>query len=153
MKRFLMVAALAALPVSGAAAETVFVGNVFLTFVSSDSQCASTFTVNDYARVLYRPRGAALGNSGDSYLAYVTTRSSFVMVAENNDFRANINYAGSGVSSRASLLSNAGGITVWKQTPKNIGAGTETVSIQGRFANFFAINPCIVEFSGELLLR
>jgi hypothetical protein len=153
MKSLLLVAALAHLTLRAAHADTVFVGNTFISAVSGTSSCTSTFQVNDTARALYRPRGSALGNGGDSYLAYVTNRSSMVMAVLNNDFRADINYSGSGVSSRAGLISKAGGITVWQQTPANIAPGTPSVAIKGRFANFFGIKDCFVEFKGNLIVR
>jgi hypothetical protein len=153
MKRMVVAALLAMLPLDPASADTVYVGNAFVSFVGGGSQCTSTFQVNDSARILYRPRGAALGNGGDSYLAYVTGRSSMVMAVLNNSFQANINYAGSGVSSRAGLISKAGGITVWQQEPGAIGPGTPSVAIRGRFANFFGIKDCFVEFRGNLIVR
>ncbi len=153
MKRFVFAALLALLPIRPAVADTVFVGNVFISAVSGVSQCTSTFQANDSARVIYRPRGAGLGNGGDSYLAYVTSRSSMVMAMLNNDFQAGVNYAGSGVSSRAGLISKAGAITVWQQAPGSIGPETATVAIKGRFANFFGIRDCFVEFRGNLIVR
>jgi hypothetical protein len=153
VKRLLVIAAFAALPIGGASADTVFVGNVFIDFVSGGTSCTSTFAVNDFARVLYRPRGAALGNGAASHLAYISTRSSFVMRVPGGNFQAGVNYVGSGVSSRNSLLSNSGGITVWTQTPAALSASTPTVKISGRFANFFDIAGCFVEFSGNLVNR
>lgn len=153
MKRIVVAALLAMLPLGPALADTVYVGNAFVSFVGGGSQCTSTFQVNDSGRVMYRPRGAALGNGGDSYLAYVTSRSSMVMAVLNNDYQASINYAGSGVSSRAGLISKAGAITVWQQTPAVIGSGTASVTIKGRFANFFGIKDCFVELRGNLIVR
>lgn len=153
MKQLLLIAVFVGLPMSGAAADTVFVGNSFINFVAGGATCTSTFKLNDTAGILYRPRGAALGNGGDSHLAYIGTRSSFVMKVSNNDFRASINYAGSGVGSRANLISGAGGITVWAQAPAAVAAGTPTVSIKGRFANFFGITGCFVEIRGNLVNR
>ncbi len=153
MKRLLAALAFATLPITSAAADTVFVGNVFIDFVAGGTNCTSTFAVNDTARVLYRPRGGALGNGGKGYLAYVTTRSSYVMLVQNNDFQANINYAGSGVGSKGNLISRAGGITVWQQNPPTLNAALPTVSIRGRFANFFGISNCIVEIRGNLVRR
>jgi hypothetical protein len=153
MRWFFLAAVLAVLPMRPALAETVYVGNVFISFVSEGAQCKSTFAVNDFARAIYRPRGAALGNGGDSYLAYVSSRSSMVMAVPANDFQASINYAGSGVSSRAGLISKAGAITVWQQTPAVVGSGTPSVTITGRFANFFGIKDCIVEIRGNLIVR
>lgn len=153
MRWLILAALLAILPLRPAVADTVYVGNAFVSFVSGGAQCTSTFAVNDFARAIYRPRGAALGNGGDSYLAYVSSRSSMVMAVPNNDFQASINYAGSGVSSRAGLISKAGGITVWQQTPALVGSGTPGVTIKGRFANFFGIKDCIVEIRGNLIVR
>ena len=153
MKRLLMTALFAGLPLASASADTVFVGNVFIDFVSGVTKCTSTFTVNDTARVLYRPRGALLGNGGNSHLAFVTTRSSYVMLVQGNDFQANINYAASGVGGKGTLISKAGGITVWQQNPASVGAGSPTVSIRGRFANFFGVTGCFVEIRGNLVNR
>jgi hypothetical protein len=102
---------------------------------------------------LYRPRGAALGNGGSSHLAYITTRSSFVMRVPGNDFQDSINYVGSGVGSRANVIAGSGGITVWEQAPAVVAAATPTVSIKGRFSNFFGIEGCFVEISGNLVQR
>ncbi len=153
MRPYLFAALFAVLAAGTAHAETVYVGNSFIDFVSGDAKCTSTFTVNDTARILYRPRGAGLGNGGNGHLAYITTRSSFVMRVPGNDFQASINYVGSGVGSKANILSNSGGITVWQQAPATVGPGVPTVAIKGRFANFFAIKNCFVEFSANLLLR
>lgn len=153
MKRLLFAVGFAGLSFTSASAETVFAGDVFIDFVSGGTSCTSTFAVNDYARVLYRPRGAALGNGGNGYLTYVTSRSSFAMTVQSNDFQASINYAGSGVGSKANLISKAGGITVWQQSPAAAGAATPSVSIRGRFANFFGISSCIVEIRGNLVKR
>jgi hypothetical protein len=70
-----------------------------------------------------------------------------------NDFQDSINYVGSGVGSRANVISSSGGITVWEQTPADVAAGTPTVSITGRFTNFFGIKNCVVEISGNLVHR
>ena len=153
MKQLLLIAVLVGLPLSGASADTVFVGNAFINFVAGSPTCTSTFALHDTARLLYRPRGAALGNGGDSHLAYIGARSSFVMKVANNDFRASINYVGSGVASKANVVSGAGGITVWQQAPAAVAAGTPTVSIKGRFANFFGIPNCFVEIRGNLVTR
>jgi len=155
MKRILAGAVLALLPFSSASADTVFVGDVFIDFVSGNAQCTSTFAVNDSARVLYRPRGAAMDNGADSHLAYISTRASLVLRVANNDFRPNINYVGSGVSSRAALISNSGGITVWSQQPAvaNVTAATPAINIKGRFANFFGITGCFVEIRGSVAPR
>lgn len=153
MRPFLVAALLGAVSIGAAQAETVYVGNSFIDFVSGDSRCTSTFAVHDTARVLFRPRGTAFGNGANAHLAYMTTRSSFVMRVSGNDFQASVNYVGSGVGSRANLLSNSGGITVWEQSPAVIGPGTPTVAIKGRFANFFAISGCFVEISANLVAR
>src|SRR5688572_20315050 len=130
MKHLLLIAACVGWPMSGAAADTVFVGNSFIDFVAGGATCKSTFALHDTARILYRPRGAALGNGGNSHLAYITTRSSFVMKVPGNDFQDSINYVGSGVGSRANVISGSGGITVWEQEPAAVTAGTPTVSIK-----------------------
>jgi hypothetical protein len=153
MKKLILGLILAALPATSALAETVFVGNSFIDAVEGGSQCKSTFQVNDTARVLYRPRGGALGNGGNSYLAYVTSRSSWMMHVAGNDFQASINYGGSGVGSRANLINKTAGITVWEQTPASVTAATPTVAIRGRFANFYGIKDCFVEFRANLVNR
>lgn len=153
MKPFLPAAILMTLALGEAQADTVFVGNSIIDFVSGDAKCTSTFSVNDTARILYRPRGSGLGNGGNGHLAYLTTRSSFIFRVANNDFQAGVNYAGSGVGSKANILSNSGSITVWQQTPATVGPGTATVAIKGRFANFFAVKGCFVEISAYLTVR
>jgi len=153
IKLLLLMAVFVGLPIRGAVADTVFVGNSFIDFVDGGTTCTSTFAVHDTARILYRPRGAALGNGGNSHLAYITTRSSFVMQVPGNDFQDSINYVGSGVGSRANVIASSGGITVWEQAPVEVAAGTPTVSIKGRFSNFFGIKGCFVEISGHLVRR
>jgi hypothetical protein len=153
VKRILIIASVAALPMASASADTVFVGNVFVDFVSGPANCTSTFAVGDFARALFRPRGAPLGNGADSHLAYVSTRSSLVMRVPGNNFQASVNYLGSGVGSRANLISNSGGITVWTQSPGAVSTATPNVRIRGRFANFFGITGCFVEIRGHLVKR
>jgi hypothetical protein len=155
MPRIVLAAALAAASlITTAKAETVFVGNAFIDYVSpSPALCVQTFKVNDYFRVIFRPRGGALGNGGDSHLAVVGPRTSFVMRVPGNDFGPSRNYVSQGVSSQAVIGAGSGGITVWQQSPGAIGAGTPNVEFKGRFANYFRIKNCFVELRGNLVKR
>jgi hypothetical protein len=153
MKRFLVGAALAVVSASGASAETVFIGNVFLDSVAGDSRCASTFAVNDFARAIFRPRGGALGNGGDSQFAYVTTRSAFVMLVQNGDFKLHADYSSVGVGGTANTFTAPGEVTAWKQGPKSVGSATPTVSISGEFTRFFGLADCNVGLHGNFILR
>jgi hypothetical protein len=125
-----------------AAAETVWVGNSFLT--STTAACGSNIQVNDYARVLFRPAGADLGNGGDSYFAYLSQRSSYGMSVPGNSFQFGVNYGGQAVSSRLSLTNKAGGITQWVMNPAVPTTGTLSITLTASITNFFAIKDCTV---------
>lgn len=153
MKRFLVAAALVIAPMSGASAETVFIGNVFLDSVAGDSRCTSTFAVNDFARAIFRPRGGALGNGGDSQFAYVSTRSAFVMLVQNGDFKLHADYSSAGVGGTANLFTAPGEVIDWAQAPKSVGSTTPTVSISGTFTRFFGLADCNVGLHGNFILR
>lgn len=154
MQRIVLAAALVAGSVATAKAETVWIGNGFVDFVSGPASCTSTFVVGDFFRLVYRPRGGPLGNGIDSHLAAVGSRASVVMQVAAEDFQVGNNYAPLSVGSTVSIGTvPGGGITVWQQTPAALSAGTPTVKIRGRFSNFFRISGCFVELRGNLARR
>jgi hypothetical protein len=153
MQRIILAVALLTASTLVAKAETVFIGNVSIDAVTGGAQCTSTFAAGDFFRGVYRPRGAPLGNGGDSYFATVSTRSSVAMVVPGGDFKTGSNYASQAVGSTVSIGTGTGAITAWQQVPATIGAGTPTVKFSGTITKYFRISPCTVTFSGILLKR
>jgi hypothetical protein len=151
MKRVFLGIAIAAAALGSARAETVFVGNSFIDAVTGGASCTSTFVVGDSARVIWRPRG--LGNGADSQLTYYGSRSAFHMHLSNNDFKTGVNYAGHSIGSTGNIGTNTGGIVDWSQAPAAVAAGTPTVKVVAKIANFFRINPCTVTLRVNLIRR
>lgn len=152
MRRIILSAALVMATAVSAKAETVYVGNAFVDFVSGGTTCTQTFAVGDFFRVAFRPGGAAFGNGASSHLAATGTRAAVVLRVEGGSFQTPQNYAGQIVSSTLTIGSYSGGITVWEQTAGNE-LGVATLKIRGRFSNFFKLTGCFVELRGKLLIR
>jgi hypothetical protein len=152
MQRIILAAALVAASVVTAKAETVWVGNAFVDFVSGPESCTSAFAVGDFFRLIYRPRGGPLGNGTIGFLAAVNPRSSIVMSVVD-DFQAGVDYNGLSVSSTVTIKTNTASIAAWQQNPATLAATTPTVKITGRFANFFRIRDCLVQLRGNLVKR
>lgn len=150
MKRF-AAAALASCAAMSAHAETLWVGNAFVT-AATQPTCGTAANVGDYARVIFRPAGVPLGNGGNSYLAYLGQRSNFTITAVGNSFQSGINYAGQYVSSYINFGANAGGITAWALTPAAISASQQNYALTGTFANFFGVAGCTVSVQADLEL-
>ncbi|GLK79553.1 hypothetical protein [Methylopila turkensis] len=149
MKTAVLAGCVAAAFATGANAEIMYVGSAAVTAAST--ACGNSATVGDYARITYRPAYPAFGNSGDSYLAYVTTRASFAMTVPANTFRAGINYSGQSVGSTLNVASRAGGITAWTQAPATPATDTSSINVTATFANFWTISGCTVSLRFNLL--
>lgn len=149
MLKRLMVAASLVGAVPCASASTLWVGNVFVT--AAAPACGDVAAVGDYASLVYRPAGASLGNSADSYLSYVGTRAAFAMTIPNGQFRAGVNYGGEYVSSKLKFGSNAGGVTVWAQTPSTVSTAVPTVELKATLANFYGVVGCVVSLQASLI--
>ena len=153
MKRFIAAATVTLLTLGAAQAETVWVGNSFIDAVSGGTTCTSIFSVGDTGRLVFRPRGGALGNGGDSQLAYLSSRSAFQMIVSSGDFKTNVNYAGQSEGSTGNVGSNTGGILAWTQSPTTIGSGTPYIKVVAKFANFFRISGCSVTLRSNMIQR
>jgi hypothetical protein len=152
MRRIILSAALVAVTAVSAKAETVYIGNAFIDFVSGPGSCTQTFVVGDFFRVAFRPGGGAFGNGASSHLAATGTRAGVVLRVEGGSFQTPQNYAGQIVSSSNTIASYSGAITVWQQTAGNE-LGVPTIKFKGRFSNFFKLTGCFVELRGKLLRR
>lgn len=150
LKRAIFLAAALAASAAPASAATVWVGNVFVT--AAASVCGASAAVGDYATLIYRPASVPLGNGANSYLAYVSPRSSFAMTVPNNTFRPLVNYAGQFVSSTLKFGTSSGGITAWTMTPATLSATTTHAQLTTTLANFFATTGCTVTLRGDLEL-
>lgn len=148
LKTLLVALPVVALAVSGAKAETVFVGDTLV--LSTTSACGTSVTVGETARFTYRPAGDKLGNGGDSYLAYVANRSSYGMTVAGN-FNAGRNYAGQGVGSSVGVSTAVGGILGWEQSPAKIGTGTGNIELTATLANYLAVKSCTVTIRSNLI--
>lgn len=137
------------LSVGLARAETVWVGNFFVS-VTPPTVCGNTASKGDTHRVTYRPAGAALGNGADSYLAVIGQRANFTMLVPNNTFAAGINYAARYVSSYLNFGSNTGAITAWSMAPAALATNSTRAELQFTFTNFYAITGCTVTLRGDL---
>lgn len=154
MYRTIIAAAFAALASNAANAATVWIGNGFIEAVSGGSTCTSTFTVGDFGRMLFRPRGGPLGNGGDSNLVYVTNRSAFQMQVQNGDFQTGATLVNQSEGSTGKIGTGTNQVTSWSQGPAGtIGTGTETIKVVGKFTNFFRITNCNVTIRMHLLQR
>lgn len=149
LKTLLIALPVAALAVSGAKAETVFLGDTLV--LSTTSACGTSVTVGETARFTYRPAGDKLGNGGDSYLAYVANRSSYGMTVAGNLFGAGRNYAGQGVGSSVGVSTSVGGIVGWEQSPAKIGTGTANIELTATLANYLAVKNCTVTIRSNLI--
>ncbi len=154
MYRSLIAAVVAALASTAANAETVWIGNGFIEQAGGSATCTNIFKVNDFGRIVFRPRGSALGNAGDSNLVYVTTRSAFQMQVQNGDFQTNATLVSQSVSSKGKIGTGTSQVTSWSQTPAGtIGTGTETIKVVGKFTNFFRITNCNITLRMHLVQR
>ena len=153
MKRIILAAALmAATMTTGARAETVWIGNVFVDSVTGP--CTSTFGVGDFYRGVFRPRGAPLGNGVDSYLSLVGTRAGIVMRVPADTFKAGEIYQQVSVSTNVAIGNTPNGsVAAWAQTPPTPAANSPTVRISGTVMNFFRIAGCEVGLRGNLIRR
>jgi len=136
MRRFLLAAALL-FPAMGAQAETLWIGNGFVTAASA--ACGTSAKVGDFWRAIYRPAG--LDNDANSHLSLTGSRNNIAMRVPNNTFRANINYVARTVGSTVSLGSHSGGILLWNAS-SGFGSNTINVSVTARFAKFFGTTDC-----------
>lgn len=148
MKRLLLCALCACVAPAAAQAESVWVGNFFVT--SASSACLTSASAGDYLRMIYRPAGAALGNGGNSYLSYVGGRAGVAMTVPGNTFRAGVNYTASSVGSYITFASGSGGITAWTQSPAVLSAATTHATLSFTLANFFNLTGCTASFTGDL---
>ncbi len=150
MKRFIF-AALATLIAASAHAETLWLGNAFVT-AAVQPTCGVAATVGDYSRVIFRPAGVSLGNGGNSYFAYIGTRSSLTFYVPGNSFRPGINYGAYFLNSYVSFGGNIAGITAWTLTPPVISAVQKNYTLTATFANFFDLTGCTVSLKADLEL-
>jgi len=134
---------------SPAQSETLFVGSAMVS--ARTSQCGNSVVTGDFGRMTYRPSGAALGNGGDSNLAFLTSRASYSMNVPGGRFQFGVNYGGQSVNSQLTITPKAGGVTQWVQAPQNIGPSTPNLDITASIANFFGITGCSVTFQMSLL--
>lgn len=138
-------AALAALAAVSVHAETVWVGNAFVTAATAacgPATAGAFAAVGDFYRVIYRPAGVPLGNAADSYFAIIGQRSNFTMLVPNNTFRSGINYASRYVTSQVNFGTNGASILAWSMTPAALDASVKNASLTFTFANFFAVAGC-----------
>ena len=134
-----------------AQAETLWVGNAFVT-VATQPTCGTAASVSDYSRIIYRPASVPLGNGADSYFAYVGSRADFTMTTPNNTFRSGINYGGHFVSSYINFGNNVGAITAWTLTPSVISASQTNYTLNATFTNFYGVTGCNVSLQANLEL-
>lgn len=138
MRRFFLAAALL-FPTMGAQAETLWIGNAFVTVAST--ACGISAKVGDFWRAIYRPAGTGLGNGANSYLSLTSSRANFAMTVPNNTFRANINYTARTVGSTVGLGTHSGGILAWTETA-NFAAVPINSGVTMRLAKFFGTTNC-----------
>jgi len=147
MTRLALLAAAILLPVVGARAESLWVGNAFV--VAATGTCGTSAKIGDAFRAIYRPKGAGLGNGADSRLALFTTRSSFALIVPNNTFRPSINYGAQTVGSTLSVGKHTGGILAWQES---FSSGVTYVRITTSLAKFFGISQCTATLEMHLTL-
>lgn len=150
MKR-LIFAALAPLIAAPAQAETLWVGNAFVT-AAVQPTCADPASVGDYSRGIFRPAGVSLGNGANSYFAYIGTRSNLAFYVPNNAFQSEVNYGAYFVNSYVSFGGNVAGITAWTLTPPVISSTQKNYTLNATFANFFDLVGCTVSLEADLEL-
>ena len=148
--RLVLAAGLAAMVAAStpAWAETVWVGDALVT--SAPSLCGSAAAVGDYATLIYRPAGTALGNAADSYLAYVSQRANMTMQVPNNTFRSGVNYASRYVTSYIAFGTNVAGVTAWALSPPTLATTTTHATLTATLANFYGVTGCTVSIRAAL---
>lgn len=139
MRRLAMAAAIVLLASIEARAETLYVGNLFLTAVTP--QCGKVAAVGDAYRAIYRPAGTTNGNGADSHLSLTSTRANFTLQVPNNQFQQNVNYVAHTVGSTVKKGSHAGAILSWTEA-----GGAVNISITASITKFFGVKRCTATF-------
>lgn len=131
-------------------AETVWLGNAFVTQV--EAVCGNAASVGDFQTAIYRPAGVPLGNDADSYFALVSQRANFTMQVPNNTFRAGINYGSRYITSQLKFGSNVGGILNWTMSPQVLDTTVKQAKLTFTIANYFGVKGCTTTFQVALVL-
>jgi len=154
MKHAALLAALILAPGS-AMAQTLWTGDIFLTPVEGancvNSSGKAVVAAGDYVRAVFRPAGAALGNSADSYLALLSSRGSYMLLVPGNSMRAGVNYGSSYIGSSITFGSGTGAITGWTQSPTTLSTSSNFINLSGTITKMWNISACTVTLRGLLV--